>query len=156
MALIEAFWDSYLVDSNILLRIPRWNEPENAFVDDAIAALRKSGAVLYFTHQNIAEFWNVATRPLNVNGFGLTHDETEREVRSIERAMVFLPDGPRVYAVWRNLVATRSVSGKQVHDARLVAAMMVHGVTRLLTLNTADFKRYPEITAVHPRAVGVL
>jgi predicted nucleic acid-binding protein len=91
-----------------------------------------------------------------VNGFGLTHDETEREVRSIERAMVFLPDGPRVYAVWRNLVATRSVSGKQVHDARLVAAMMVHGVTRLLTLNTADFKRYPEITAVHPRAVGVL
>jgi hypothetical protein len=32
--------------------------------------------------------------------------------------------------------------------------MMVHGVTHLLTLNTADFTRYPEITAVHPRALA--
>jgi predicted nucleic acid-binding protein len=67
--------------------------------------------------------------------------------------MVLLPDGPPVYAAWRDLVAAHSVSGKQVHDARLVAAMMVHGVTHLLTLNTADFTRYREITAVHPRAL---
>ena len=44
-----------------------------------------------------------------------------------------------------------AVSGVQVHDARLVAAMRVHGLDRLLTLNVADFSRYPGIVAVHPR-----
>jgi predicted nucleic acid-binding protein len=145
--------DAYLVDSNILLRIPRRDDPDHTLVTGAVAALRRSGTVLYFTHQNIAEFWNVATRPVAGNGFGLSPGETERQVQSIERGMVLLPDGPMVYAAWRNLVAAHSVSGKQVHDARLVAAMIVHGLTHLLTLNTADFTRYPEITAVHPRAL---
>jgi hypothetical protein len=31
--------------------------------------------------------------------------------------------------------------GVQVHDARLVAAMKVHGVTRILTINIRDFSR---------------
>ena len=43
--------------------------------------------------------------------------------------------------------------GVQVHDARLVAAMLVHGIPNLLTLNVTDFARYADvITAVHPRS----
>jgi predicted nucleic acid-binding protein len=42
------------------------------------------------------------------------------------------------------------VSGVQVHDARLVAAMRVHGVRRILTFNTKDFARFDDIEAVHP------
>lgn len=34
------------------------------------------------------------------------------------------------------------VSGKNTHDARIVAAMNVHGVVNLLTFNRDDFKRY--------------
>lgn len=33
--------------------------------------------------------------------------------------------------------------GVKAPDARLVAVMNVHGVDYLLTLNTADFSRYP-------------
>lgn len=43
--------------------------------------------------------------------------------------------------------------GVNVHDARLVAAMLVHGLTDILTFNTKDFARYSEITAVHPTAI---
>src|SRR5258706_3218322 len=121
MPAAAAYWDSYLVDSNILLRMPQQGDLENALVDHALRTLRKSGAVLFLTHQNIAEFWNVATRPTDKNGFGLAAEEAEREVRTFERRMVLLPDGPLVFAAWRELVATHSVSGKQVHDARLVA-----------------------------------
>jgi predicted nucleic acid-binding protein len=46
-----------------------------------------------------------------------------------------------------------NLSGVQVHDARLVAVMHVHGLTHLLTLNTVDFIRYPGITVVHPQNV---
>ena len=38
-------------------------------------------------------------------------------------------------------------------DAHLVAAMHVHGVSHLLTLNDRDFTRYPGITIVHPRSI---
>jgi predicted nucleic acid-binding protein len=46
------------------------------------------------------------------------------------------------------------VSGKQAHDARIVAAMNVHKLTHLLTFNTADFKRYDGITVVNPSSVS--
>jgi predicted nucleic acid-binding protein len=46
------------------------------------------------------------------------------------------------------------VSGKQAHDARIVAAMKVHGVTHLLTFNTDDFKRYTDIAAVHSASIA--
>ena len=54
------------------------------------------------------------------------------------------------------LVIDYRVSGVQVHDARLVAAMLAHGVTHILTFNTADFARYaPEgIVAVAPASEG--
>lgn len=51
------------------------------------------------------------------------------------------------------LLVSRGVSGVQVHDARLVAAMRVHGVKRILTFNDKDFVRYADIEAVHPRAI---
>lgn len=40
------------------------------------------------------------------------------------------------------LINDYSVSGKQVHDANIVASMLANDVDTLLTLNAADFKRY--------------
>jgi hypothetical protein len=51
---------------------------------------------------------------------------------------------------WRRIVVQQAVSGVQVHDARLVAAMRVHKVRHIFTLNVADFSRYEMIEAVHP------
>jgi predicted nucleic acid-binding protein len=68
--------------------------------------------------------------------------------------MVLLADSEAVYHEWRRLVLAHSVSGVKVHDARLVAAMSVHGVTHLLTLNPEDFKRYTHITTVHPGSLA--
>jgi predicted nucleic acid-binding protein len=50
-------------------------------------------------------------------------------------------------------VVRHQVSGKQVYDARIVAAMLVHNLTHLLTFNDGDFKRFTEITVVNPRDV---
>jgi predicted nucleic acid-binding protein len=141
---------AHLVDSNILLRISRRDDPDHGIVDAALAKLAEAGAVLHYTHQNIAEFWNVATRPANRNGFGLTVADVERETRVIEQGMVLLPDSAAIYYEWRRLVFAHSVSGVKVHDARLAAAMKIHAITHLLTLNPDDFTRYAHVTAVHP------
>ena len=34
------------------------------------------------------------------------------------------------------------VNSRQIHDANIVATMLAHGERRLMTFNTADFRRY--------------
>lgn len=145
---------AHLLDTNNLVRIVKRDDPERPLIMQAIHRLAQDGAPLCYVPQNIVELWNVLTRPAIVNGCGMNVSDAKREVALLEREFTFLPDNEKVHTEWRRLVETYSVSGKQVHDARLVAAMLVHGVTHLLTLNVADFARYSEITAVHPRALA--
>lgn len=99
--------------------------------------------------QNVAEFWNVCTRPASARGgLGLSLAETNQRLRLLERIVAVLPDSPAAYQIWRNFVVSLGVVGVQVHDTRLAALMQVHGVTHILTLNTADFARFPAITAL--------
>jgi predicted nucleic acid-binding protein len=144
---------SCLVDTNILLRMTRRSDPQHQLVDTALARLAFQGTILHYTHQNIAELWNAMTRPLARNGLGLTVADAEREVRAIEAGMSFLPDSAAVYREWRRIVLQHSVLGVQVHDARLAAAMYVHRVTHILTLNVTDFSRFSSIMAVHPGSI---
>jgi len=62
----------YLVDSNILLRWIKPDDRDYALVVSAIDAVLQEGAVLCYTSQNVAEFWNTCTRPLERNGYGLS------------------------------------------------------------------------------------
>ena len=144
---------SCLVDTNILLRIARRSDPQHKLIDAALAKLASEDTTLYYTHQNVAELWNVMTRPINRNGFGLTAAEAEREVRVIEAGMSLLPDNEAIYREWRRIVVQHAVSGVQVYDARLAAAMLVHGISQILTLNITDFSRYSGVTVVHPDSV---
>jgi predicted nucleic acid-binding protein len=146
---------SCLVDTNILLRMTRRSDPQHALVDAALARLAGQATTLYYTHQNIAELWNAMTRPVNRNGLGLSVAEADREVRAIEAGMGLLPDNEAVYREWRRIAVLYGVSGVQVHDARLAAAMYVHSVSHILTLNVADFSRFNGLTALHPDNVKV-
>lgn len=144
----------YLVDTGVLLRFLLRNDPAYAAVRQAVRLLKTRREHLVTTSQNIAEFWNVCTRPATARGgLGMSVEATERRVRLLERHFYVLPDSSTVYPHWKTLVLTHSVSGAQVHDARLVAAMIVHGVSHVLTLNIRDFARYPNITAVAPEHV---
>lgn len=144
---------SCLVDTNVLLRIPKRSDPNYAMADRAISQLATQGTTLYYTHQNMAEMWNTMTRPASRNGFGLSVEEADREVSLIEAGMQLLPDGPAVYREWRRIVVQFGVSGVQAHDARLAANMYAHGVSHILTFNAVDFSRFSRLTALHPSAV---
>jgi predicted nucleic acid-binding protein len=141
----------YLVDTNVLLRLLQRNDPYHSTIRQAVRSLLAHGDELCCAPQNIVELWNVSTRPATARGgFGLTTAETDRRVRLIERVFTILEETPSVYPEWRRLVVDYSVSGVQVHDARIVALMNVHTVTHVLTLNASDFSRYAGIVAVSP------
>jgi predicted nucleic acid-binding protein len=108
----------------------------------SVARLLAGGEPVCFTPQNISEFWNVATRPVANNGLAFPVSLVLAEVEKIERILTLLPDSPATYPEWKRLVIKHSVQGIKVHDTRLVAAMNVHGVGRILTFNADDFRRY--------------
>jgi predicted nucleic acid-binding protein len=144
---------SVLVDTNVLLRRIEPLHDHHRHAVDATARLVESAEPVHVTPQNIAEFWAVATRPVARNGLGLPSATAAVEIERIERVFALLPDEPAIYAVWKRLVMTHGVIGSQVYDARLVAAMTVHGVGRILTFNAADFSHYP-IETLDPAAVS--
>jgi len=108
---------------------------------------------LHVVAQNLIEFWAVATRPIVNNGLGLSVAQTEIEISRLKNLFALVPDTPDIFSEWEKIVRQYQVSGKQVHDARLVAAMLVHDLTHLLTFNDGDFKRFPQITTVNPQSI---
>jgi predicted nucleic acid-binding protein len=142
-----------LLDTNILLRQA---EPLHAHhVESAAAtdALRSDGNQLVIVPQVLYEFWSVATRPVAQNGLAMTAAEARGELLAIQRLFRLLRDERAIYAIWEELVASHGVHGKQVHDARLVAAMQRHSITHILTFNTADFIRFRSISVLSPTDV---
>ena len=141
----------YAVDTNILLRLSDRLSAQNPLIVEAMRGLGLQNAEFCFTAQNLGEFWNVSTRPITRNGFGLSIQETFWRFRSIQENMTLLPETEAVFQVWLQLLQTYEVRGTEVHDAHLAAVLEVHQVTHLLTFNGADFKRFPRIVAVHPQ-----
>lgn len=145
----------YLTDTNVLLGVAHRVDARYPIVQAAVHKLWADGHELQTTSQNFSEFWNVSTRPANRNGFGRTPLEADVLLQDLERLFPLLQDSPDVYPKWRQLIVKYNVSGVQVHDARLVAAMIIHDVTHILTFNAKDFVRYASegIMAVNPAMV---
>lgn len=144
---------SYLVDTNILLRLVQKNSPMHSDTQRAILMLKRQGELLYIIPQNLIEFWAVATRAINSNGLGLSTAQALQETEKLKKIFILHLDTPEIFCEWESLIVKYQVMGKQVHDTRLVAAMITHQITHLLTFNINDFKRFSEIVVVDPCSV---
>lgn len=140
-----------LVDSNILLRSVQTHHPHYVLVENAFTVLRASNETLHVAVQNLIEFWAVATRPAgSLNGLGMTTEAAMQALAVIKALFPLLPEPAGVFDEWERLVSAYRVSGKNTHDARLVAVMKLHGIGKILTFNAGDFNRYKEIEAIDP------
>jgi predicted nucleic acid-binding protein len=76
----------------------------------------------------------------------MSTEEAGDEISRLEGFFSVLPESVEVYSERKRLVAMHEVQGVKVHDARIVAAMNVHGLTRIVTFNADDFRRYGSVT----------
>jgi predicted nucleic acid-binding protein len=65
-------------------------------------------------------------------------------------------DERAIFDLWRELIVQYDVRGKTAHDARLVAEMHRHGLSRLITFNAQHFARFSGIDVVHPDRADTL
>ena len=141
-----------LVDTGILVRYFQPHDAAYPPIHSTLARLQTGGDQITTSLQNLSEFWNVCTRPKPARGgLGLSIAETDRRLTVLEQGLPILDEHPDTYPIWRGLVVRHAVSGRQVHDTRLAALMLAHGITHILTLNGSDFTRFPGITVIDPQ-----
>ena len=146
-----------LIDTSVLGRLANRADVAHWVAKNAIAELHRRGETLHLTPQNLVEFRNFATRPVRVNGLGLTASTADGLGANFETAFSLLAETPDIYPAWKALVGALGVIGKQVHDARLIAVCHAHGVSHLLTFNVAHFARLagfsPGVVVIDPASV---
>jgi predicted nucleic acid-binding protein len=143
-----------LVDTGILLRAFNRSTGEQRLIFRALRKLWSDDHELLTASQNIAEFWNVSTRPAQARGgLGLSVVTVNERVQLIEKLGSVLSFSDRAYQEWRRLVVAHQIVGVAVHDARLVATMIAANIQHILTLNETDFRRYSGLTILTPQSV---
>src|ERR1700681_173715 len=127
------------VDTNVLVgAIQTFDLRLRRTARRAVKSLYRQGEQLICFPQNLVEFWNASTRPADGNGLGFGPEQAARYVDRFQTLMGLLPETPQIFPPWRRLVLEHRVSGVQVHDARIVAAMPVHQVNTILSFDLAD------------------
>jgi predicted nucleic acid-binding protein len=142
-----------LIDTGVLLRAFDASFAEYRQIRQAVRTLWNRQEDLIVTVQNLAEFWNVSTRPVDKNGYGLSPDRAARRLTLIERICTVTTEDEHSYRLWKGLLTSYSLTGISVHDARLVSVMLARGITSVLTLNERDFRRYFGISILTPGAM---
>jgi len=80
----------------------------------------------------------------------MTSARAETEVARLRHFFRLLPAVPEVLEIWQAMVVSHGISGKQAHDAHLVAVMQVYGVGSILTFNVGHFRRYERLSLLDP------
>lgn len=133
------------VDTNILIYSSFPGTPFYGAARARLSGLESNGMLFWTSRQVLREFLASTTR----HGAVVpppTLDALIQAVRQFEAEFEIADEDAAVTAVLLDLLKSRKVQGKQIHDANIVATMRRYGVPSLLTHNTADFTKYvPEI-----------
>ena len=133
----EMVADPAFVDTNALVYS---SQKQSAFHVQVMAALeraRQEGQELWISRQILREYLATVTRPQRGTP-PLPIADALGDIDRFERDYNVAEDGPEVFSELCLLLARVPVGGKQVHDTNIVATMLAHGITRLLTFNEAD------------------
>ena len=137
--------DRVMLDTNVLLAA---TDEGSAGHHDALMIMNEwaaGGTTLCTSGQILREYLAVATRPVEQNGLGLKPADAVGNVRAIRERTAFLAEDARVADRLQGLLADLECSGKQVHDANVVATMLGHGVGTVVTMNVADFAPFRKV-----------
>jgi predicted nucleic acid-binding protein len=131
-----------MLDTNVLLAA---TDEGRAQHDQALRIVNDwpgRGTTLYTSGQIIREYLAVATRPAEKNGLGMRLPDALANARAFRARTSLLAEDGKVADRLLALLDDVSCGGKQIHDANVVATMLVHGIDTIVTINLIDFARF--------------
>ena len=137
------------IDTNILVYASDTNSPWYRKANQALNNAISGGVLLVISPQVLREYLSVATRSVT-HEKTLPWDKINKNHLLLLRTFRVLPEDAATAQKLGELVQKYHISGKQVHDANIVATMLVHGIQFILTHNVGDFKRYKGCIKIVP------
>jgi predicted nucleic acid-binding protein len=131
-----------MLDTNVLLAATDEGRTQH---DQALGIVNDwpgRGTTLYTSGQIIREYLAVATRPAEKNGLGMRLADALANVRAFRARTSLLAEDGKVADRLLTLLGDIACGGKQIHDANVVATMLVHGIDTIVTINLVDFSRF--------------
>lgn len=136
------------IDTNALVYADQAHSKFHQPARAALGRLEQEDAELWISRQVLREYLATVTRPGPTGVPAMTRAAAADAVDGFVGAYRIAEDGPQTTARLLDLVRAVPIGGKQVHDANIVATMLAHGITRLLTFNVADFQRFAGLIAL--------
>ena len=141
--------DPIFVDTNILVYCMQLHSPFHQTAKVAIERQFQKANELCISRQIIREFLSTMTRA-ELTVPKPNFDDVADRVESFPIFFRIFGEGTQVTSRLLSLVRSHHCAGKQIHDANIVATMLAHGISKLLTHNVADFNRYSGLIEVVP------
>jgi uncharacterized protein len=138
------------VDTNILVYAHREDSPWHQAAYNAIAELAEGRSAWALPWPCIHEFLAIVTHPRIYSPPttpDLAIDQVEAWLESPNLAL--LSESQEHWLQLRSVLQAGRVSGAQVHDARVAALCLQHGVSQLWTADR-DFGRFPCLSVRNP------
>lgn len=99
----------------------------------------QQGFHLALSGQILREYLAVATRPAEADGLGLTVPDAVANVEQFLEFANLFEETEEVALRLPELAKNLDVRGPRLHDANVVATMLVHRIPVLITQNSNDF-----------------
>lgn len=131
-----------MLDTNVLLASTDEGRAEHRRALEILNDWPARGTALYASGQILREYLAVATRSVQKNGLGLSLADALSNVRAFRGRTRLLAEDSKVADRLLTLLDDVAGGGKQVHDANVVATMLVHGIDTVVTANLGDFARF--------------
>jgi len=141
--------DPVFVDTNVLIYATRPLAAQYAVAQSTLTRLEAEGSALWVSHQVLREYLAAVTRP-QATAAGLSMATAIADIRRFRAAFQIAEERSGVLDRLLHILATHRGSGRQVHDANIVATMLENGIRRLLTFNLPDFRRFARIIEFEP------
>lgn len=133
------------LDTNILLTACDADREQHQACRALIESALAGQGMLFASGQVFREYLVVATRPKKNNGLGMKPKNALENVTYFRQCIQILAETVSVADRLNVLVGRYKLNGKRIHDANIVATMLEHGLTQLVTLNPKDFSSIKEI-----------
>lgn len=138
------------VDTNILVYAHRRDSPWHESARDQLRQLAEDRATWAIPWPCLHEFLAVVTHPrIFAPPTPLAHALAQIDAWMESPSLAVLSETDLHWPTTRALLLEGLVTGPQVHDARIAALCIQHGV-RVLWSADRDFGRFPALTVVNP------
>jgi toxin-antitoxin system PIN domain toxin len=138
------------VDTNILVAFMRSEYPHHAKAREKIRVLAEGAAPWALPWACVHELVAVTTNP-RIFRVPLSPQQATAAVDALLESptVQLIAEGPGYWETLRSLIGDGSIAGSRVHDARIAAVCLTHGVTELWTADR-DFGRFPALRVRNP------